>query len=192
MTPAQRIAAKAAIWLVALLPLPLLTLSVLRGALEPDPGEAIVHQLGLCALWLLAASLACTPLRQLSGSVEWLRLRRLLGLFSFFYACLHLLAFALFIVGFNWQQLLTELSERAYIVAGLAAVICLLPLAITSTRSWQRRLGRRWKVLHRLVYVAALLVMVHMWWQVRSDYGEALFYSALLGGLLLVRVLRKA
>lgn len=191
MTRAYRTALKSALWLLALLPLLLLALDARQGALGPDPGEEIVHQLGLVALWMLAATLAVSPLRRLTGGVEWLRYRRLLGLFCFFYACLHLAAFALFIVGLDVTRLVQEFYQRNYIVAGLAAVLCLLPLAITSTRGWQRRLGVRWRKLHKLVYVAALLVLVHLWWQVRSDYGEALLYTFLLGGLLAFRALRR-
>ncbi|NNC55579.1 MAG: sulfoxide reductase heme-binding subunit YedZ [Pseudomonadales bacterium] len=187
MKKLPRAAIKSLIYVIALLPLLQLVLGVRSDSLGPHPGEAIMEQLGLAALWLLIATLACSPLRRLTGSAEPLRFRRLLGLFCFFYACLHLLAFSILIVGFDWQQLLQEFSERGYIVAGLAAILCMLPLALTSTRGWQRRLGARWKTLHQLVYLAAIFVLVHLWWQVRSDYGEALLYTVLLGGLLLSR-----
>ncbi|MGB5324381.1 MAG: protein-methionine-sulfoxide reductase heme-binding subunit MsrQ [Pseudomonadales bacterium] len=189
MSKKRRVAIKSVLWTIATLPLLLLWYAATQGKLGPDPGEEIVHQLGLCALWLLIATLSITPLRKLTRNAEWLRYRRLLGLFCFFYACLHLLAFALFIVGLNLEQLAIEFSERNYIVAGLAAILCLLPLAVTSTQGWQKKLGMRWKRLHQLVYLAAVLVLVHLWWQVRSDYGEAFLYTALLGGLLFIRVL---
>lgn len=171
---------------LALLPLVLLLTDLLQSALGPDPGEVVTERLGLAAFQLLLITLAMTPLKRLTGWPGWVRMRRQLGLFCFFYACLHLLAFLQFVVG--WQDLWPSFTRRPYIVAGLLAFLILLPLAVTSTQGMMRRLGKRWKPLHRGVYVAALAAWVHFLWQARSDIGEMLAYGLLLGALLGLRL----
>ncbi len=167
---------------LALLPLVLLVADISRSALGPDPGEVVTERLGLTAFQLLLVTLAMTPLKRLTGWSGWLRVRRQLGLFCFFYACLHLLAFLQFIIG--WQDILASFTKRPYILAGLLAFLILLPLALTSTRGMVRRLGKRWKLLHRGIYPAAIAAWVHFLWQARSDVGEMLAYGLVLALLL--------
>jgi methionine sulfoxide reductase heme-binding subunit len=174
-------------WLVFLLPLlPLAWLfdqawSMNLGA---DPAQAIVQFTGLWTLRLLWITLAVTPLRRIFHWGWLQRYRRMLGLYTLFYAIVHLLAFATFILGWRLDLLLRELSERPYILVGLLALLLLIPLGVTSTRGMQRRLGARWVKLHRLVYVIALLAMVHFIWQIRSSFEDQLLYGVILAALL--------
>jgi sulfoxide reductase heme-binding subunit YedZ len=172
-----------------LLPLGWLVYAAATGGIGPDPAEVILHVSGEWGLRLLALTLALPLLRQLLGKPWPMRLRRMLGLFAFFYACLHLAGFAHFHVGWSGALLAEEVVERPYITAGFLAWLLLLPLAVTSTRGMQRRLGKRWRQLHRLVYPAAVLACVHLVWQVRSDAAEALVYVLIFGLLLGWRLL---
>jgi sulfoxide reductase heme-binding subunit YedZ len=178
-------------WLVFLLPLvPLAALvwDAYRFNLGADPAQAIVHETGSWAINMLWITLAVTPLRRL---LKWhwpMRYRRMFGLYVLFYAVIHLLSFATFILGWRWDLLLQELSERPYIVVGFVALVLLIPLGVTSTRGMQRRLGRNWLRLHKTVYLIALLAMVHIIWQIRADFLDQLIYGALLVLLLGTRV----
>lgn len=161
------------------------------GGLGADPIAEIEHRLGLWALRLLMIALAVTPLRQLSGQPVLLRFRRLLGLYAFFYASLHLTAYlALDLKGY-WTQIFEEIAKRPYITVGFLAWLLLIPLAVTSTQGMMRRLGRRWGQLHRLVYAIAVLAVLHFWWLVKSDIREPLLYATILAALLGWRVWRK-
>jgi sulfoxide reductase heme-binding subunit YedZ len=155
--------------------------------LGPDPGDALTDVFGLWALRLLLLTLAVTPLSRLLGAPGVVTLRRPLGLFAFFYAMLHVTTYVLFLAG-DLQGVLGDLAERPYIIAGAVALLSMLPLAVTSTRGWQRRLGRRWKRLHRLVHVCAVAALVHLLWQVRSDYGEFLLHALAFALLVALRV----
>ncbi|WP_417227335.1 sulfite oxidase heme-binding subunit YedZ [Amphritea sp.] len=172
------------LFLLLLLPLVLLIQALLNGDLGADPAKVIVKDLGFWALFWLWLTLAVTPLRRLLGWRELILYRRMLGLFAFFYGVLHLLAFATFLVGWRMDILLTELTKRPYIIVGGLALLMLLPLALTSTQRMQRRLGKRWKTLHSLIYPASLLVMLHFVWQIRSDFSQQLIFSILLALLL--------
>ncbi|MGV8863948.1 MAG: protein-methionine-sulfoxide reductase heme-binding subunit MsrQ [Pseudomonas sp.] len=154
-------------------------------ALGPDPGKILVDRLGLGTLILLLITLAMTPLQRLSGWAGWIAVRRQLGLWCFAYVVMHLSAYAVFILGLDWAQLGVELIKRPYIIVGSLAFVCLLALAVTSNRYSQRRLGVRWKKLHRLVYVILGLGLLHMLWIVRADLKEWAVYAA-IGALLLV------
>lgn len=178
------------VFLLSLLPLVGLIDGIASNQLGPDPAEQLMHITGEWTLRFLGATLLVSPLRHWTGISLFLRLRRMLGLFTFFYATLHLVSFAQFYTGWSPAALWIELAERPYITAGFVAWIVMLPLALTSTRSMQRRLGRRWVVLHRGVYVCAVAACLHMVWQVRSDAGEALFYSVFFALLLAWRVWR--
>ena len=153
--------------------------------LGPDPGKVLVDRLGLGTLILLLITLAMTPLQKLSGWAGWIAVRRQLGLWCFAYVVLHLSAYLAFILGFDWSQLGVELRKRPYIIVGVLGFLCLLALALTSNRYSQRRLGARWKKLHRLVYVILGLGLLHMLWIVRADLKEWAIYAA-IGALLLV------
>ena len=156
--------------------------------LGPDPGKVLVDNLGLGALVLLLITLAMTPLQQLSRWAGWIAVRRQLGLWCFAYAALHLFGYVLFIAGMRPELVLRDLSERPYIIVGALTFVGLLALAITSNRFSIRKLGRRWKTLHRLIYVILLLALLHMLWVVRADLGEWLAYALIGGALLLMRV----
>ena len=159
--------------------------------LGANPVEKIQDTLGIWGLRLLLATLAITPLRQLTGQVEWLAYRRMLGLFAFFYLSSHLLFYVAVDQELAWAILIEDVSERPFITAGFAGFLLLVPLAVTSTRRAQRRLGRRWLRLHRLIYPAAVLGCVHFWWQVKADIREPLAYSAVLAILLAWRLYRR-
>ncbi|NVK42900.1 MAG: sulfoxide reductase heme-binding subunit YedZ [Oceanospirillaceae bacterium] len=179
------------IFLLPLLPLAWLVDRALALDLGADPAQAIVQFTGIWTLRLLFITLAVTPLRRLFRW-SWLqRYRRMMGLYTLFYAVLHLLAFATFIVGWRTDLLLRELSERPYIVVGSLALLLLIPLGVTSTRNWQRRLGPRWAKLHRLVYPIALLAMLHFIWQIRSSFQEQLIYGLILAWLLGYRLWKR-
>lgn len=136
-------------------------------------------------LWL---TLAVTPLRRWTGWSQLLRLRRMLGLYAFFYACLHVTAYTTLYMQFDWLTLLEDLTERPYIIVGFLAFLGLWPLALTSTHRQMRRLGRHWQRLHRLVYLVAGLVVVHFTWQTKSDLNQPVFYALLLSLLFAVRI----
>ncbi|MBH3341882.1 protein-methionine-sulfoxide reductase heme-binding subunit MsrQ [Pseudomonas mendocina] len=156
--------------------------------LGPDPGKVLVDNLGLGALILLLITLTMTPLQQLSRWGGWIAVRRQLGLWCFAYAGLHLSGYVLFIAGLRLDLVLRDLSERPYIIVGALAFVGLLALAATSNRFSIRRLGRKWKALHRLVYVILMLALLHMLWVVRADLGEWLAYAFIGGALLLARL----
>lgn len=182
-------AVKPLVFAACLLPLGWLVYATATGGVGPDPAEVIMHVSGEWGLRILALTLALPLLRQLLDSAWPMRLRRMLGLFAFFYACLHLASFAHFYVGWSSALLVEEVIKRPYITAGFLAWLLLLPLAFTSTRGMQRRLGKRWRQLHRLVYPAAVLACVHLVWQVRSDIAEALVYALIFALLLGWRLL---
>ncbi|MBD8685090.1 protein-methionine-sulfoxide reductase heme-binding subunit MsrQ [Pseudomonas sp. CFBP 13719] len=157
-------------------------------ALGPDPGKVLVDRLGLGTLILVMITLCMTPLQKLSGWAGWIAVRRQLGLWCFAYVCLHLAAYLFFVLGLDWSQLGVELVKRPYIIVGSLAFLCLLALAVTSNRYSQRRLGRRWKQLHRLIYVVLGLGLLHFLWIVRADLEEWSIYAAAGALLMLLRV----
>jgi methionine sulfoxide reductase heme-binding subunit len=179
---------KAAVFVLAALPAVTLALDGVRGNLTADPIEEITHRTGWWALTLLLITLGVTPVRRLTGWNQLVQLRRMLGLYAFFYASLHLLTYVVLDLFFALDILLEDIVRRPYITVGVAAFLILLALAVTSTKGWIRRLGRRWQQLHRLVYVAAVLGVVHFYWQVKADTREPLIYAGILVVLLAARV----
>ncbi|AMB81078.1 sulfoxide reductase heme-binding subunit YedZ [Pseudomonas fragi] len=157
-------------------------------ALGPDPGKVLVDRLGLGTLILLLVTLCMTPMQKLAGWAGWIAVRRQLGLWCFAYVVLHLCAYLTFVLGFDWSQLGVELRKRPYIIVGSLGFLCLLVLAVTSNRYSQRRLGVRWKKLHRLVYVVLGLGLLHMLWIVRADLKEWSIYASIGICLLLLRI----
>ncbi|AZC65724.1 protein-methionine-sulfoxide reductase heme-binding subunit MsrQ [Pseudomonas chlororaphis] len=157
-------------------------------ALGPDPGKVLVDRLGLGTLIFLLITLSMTPLQKLTGWAGWIAVRRQLGLWCFAYVVLHLSAYAVFILGLDWSQLGVELRKRPYIIVGSLGFLGLLALAVTSNRYSQRRLGSRWKKLHRLVYLILGLGLLHMLWIVRADLKEWAIYASIGALLLLLRV----
>ncbi len=178
---------KPALFLLALLPLALLLVQGATGGLGANPVETVTRTTGDWALRLLLATLAVTPLRRLTGWGELIRLRRMLGLFSFFYASLHLATYVILDLGFNLAWVAEDVVKRPYITIGFGVFLLLLPLALTSNQWSIRRLGRRWKRLHRLVYPAAAGAVLHYLWLVKADPRTPLIY---LGVLLLLLALR--
>ena len=172
----------------ALAPLILLLVDYATGRLSFNPIREITLRTGRYALILLVLSLACTPVRVLTGWNPVMRLRRPLGLYAFMYAGLHLLVFAGLDYGFKLSLIWEELAQRRFIQVGLVAFLLLLPLAVTSTRQWIAKLGKSWKRLHRLVYLAALLALLHFLWVVKGDLRRPLVYAVVVVLLLVVRI----
>lgn len=157
-------------------------------ALGPDPGKVLVDRLGLGTLILLLITLAMTPMQRMTGWPGWIVVRRQLGLWCFAYVVMHMCAYAVFILGLDWSQLGVELVKRPYIIVGALAFLCLLALAVTSNRYSQRRLGTRWKKLHRLIYLILALGLLHMFWIVRADLKEWSLYAVIGAVLLSLRI----
>lgn len=198
MTQRWVVIIKTALWAACLAPFGLLVLQGFgyAGGLGANPVEQILNVCGKTGLNLLVLTLSITPIRRSTGINRLVLFRRLLGLFAFFYLTTHFLTYALldlgliFTPGTAWATLLVDITERPYITVGFTALMLLVPLAVTSTRGMQRRLGRRWTQLHRLVYVIAVLGLVHYWWQIKSsaDVAEPLLYAFILAVLLGVRL----
>lgn len=177
---------------LAALPAVALALRFAVEGLGANPIEDITHTTGEWGLRLVLASLAVTPARRLFGWRRIAPLRRTLGLAGFAYACLHVATWAILDHGLALEAILEDLTERPFVMAGMAAFLLLLPLAITSTRGWMRRLGKRWVFLHRLVYLAAILAVVHHFWGLKADLRPAIVHAVLLAALLGVRIAWKA
>jgi len=157
-------------------------------ALGADPVKVMLHTCGRWALNFLMITLCMTPLRDLTHSVFWLRFRRMFGLFAFFYVILHFTVYLVFDQAGKWGALWQDIVKRPYITIGMLGLLLLIPLAVTSTAKAQRRLGRRWTTLHRLVYLIAILGVWHFWWQVKKDISQPLLYVCGLSLLLGYRV----
>jgi len=170
--------------ILAWLPLVYLLYGGYNHQLGGDPQEKVLHELGSWGLIFLLLSLSMTPARILYSRFPWIRFRRMLGLYSAFYLLLHLIIYVIFFLGFSASELLNEIIERPYITVGMLAFSGLIPLAITSTRRAQRRLGKKWKKLHQLVYPIAGLGLVHFVWQSKSDLNEPLAYVS--WGIILI------
>ena len=177
-------AAKAAIFLAALLPAALLVRGMVEENLGVNPAETIQLQTGRWALKFLLLSLAVTPVRRLTGWNTVIQYRRMLGLFAFFYAALHFLSYWAFDLTFAFGAMVADVVKRPFIAVGFAAFLLLVPLALTSTKGWIRRLGRRWALLHRLVYVSAILAAIHFAWKVKVFSGDPVLYAAAVAVLL--------
>ena len=187
--PARRIRQLHALAIaIGVLPAASLVVGALTDGLGAEPIERITHVTGRWTLRFLLVSLAVTPFRRLSGWRWVAPLRRTFGLIAFSYACLHYGTFIVLEHFFDWQLILEDVLERRYVTAGFAALLCLVPLAATSTRAMMRRLGRRWNTLHRLAYLAAILGVVHFLWLVKADHLEPLLYAAALSLLFGARL----
>jgi sulfoxide reductase heme-binding subunit YedZ len=156
--------------------------------LTANPIQAITQRTGLTALIILVLSLAMTPLNTVFGLKQVIPLRRPLGLYTFWYASLHFLTFIALDYGLDPSLIVEAIGEKPYALVGFSAYIMLAPLALTSTKGWQKRLGKRWKLLHKLVYVAAALVILHFVWLVKADYRDPLLYGSIIAGLFILRV----
>ena len=173
---------------LALVPLALLLWRFKTDQLTANPIQFITHWTGNAALRLLLLSLAVTPVKRLAALPALNPLRKRLGLWGFFYASLHLTIFIGLDYFFDWRLLWEELSQKRYVLVGFTAWLLLLPLAVTSTRGWQKRLGRKWTLLHRSVYAVTPLAVIHFVWLVKSDYREPALYGIVVALLLLLRI----
>lgn len=180
---------KSAVFLIALLPLAKLGLAAYLDNLGANPIEKITHVTGFWALTFLLITLAVTPLRRLSGWLWLMRLRRMLGLFAFFYAALHFATYLVLDQFFDWEAIGKDIVKRPYITIGFSAFVVLIPLAISSNDAILRRLGgKRWLALHRLVYPCAVAGVVHFWWLVKKDITNPFIFAILLALLLGIRL----
>ena len=183
---------KIAVHLACLLPVAWLVWEGYKNNLGPDPTRTVTYFTGRGILRLLAITLAISPLRKMFPKrLGWLiRFRRLFGLYAFFYACLHLLTYVWLYAGFSLMTMEADISQRKFIVAGLAAWLMLLPLAVTSSRWAIRKMGgKKWNQLHKLVYVAAIAGLVHYWWGVKPGVMRPLDITVIILGILLSRPL---
>lgn len=180
------------VFLLCLLPALRLAAAAALGRLGVDPVETLTRSTGIWTLNFLFITLAVTPVRKLSGW-QWLgQLRRMLGLYCFFYACLHFLTYLVFDQFFDWAGMVRDIAKRPYITVGFTAFLLLFPLALTSTDAMIRRLGgRNWRRLHRLVYAIAMLGVLHYLWLVKRDITDPAWYVLVLGVLLSMRLLRR-
>ena len=179
---------KPIVFTMALVPLLRLVLLGFFGDLGANPIAKITHQTGLWTLNLLLVTLAITPVRRVTGQLWLIQYRRMLGLFAFFYAVLHMLTYVWLDQFFNVHAMVHDIAKRPFITRGSAAFLMLVPLALTSTKSAIRRLGRRWQQLHRLAYFAAVAGVIHFVWLVKKDIRQPMIYAFVLAALLGYRV----
>jgi sulfoxide reductase heme-binding subunit YedZ len=184
--------AKQILFGLSLLPLSWLVWLGMHDGLTANPIEFITRATGDWTLYFLCFTLAITPLRRLTGQNSLLRLRRMLGLFTFFYACLHFLTFLWFDHFFDLADMVRDILKRPFIAMGFSAFVLLVPLALTSNDVMVRKLGRRWMVLHRLIYVIAVFSMLHFWWMRagKNNFAEPLIMGAIVAVLLVLRLIR--
>lgn len=178
---------KPVVFTLCLLPLGWLVFALLTDRLGANPIEELTRDSGEWTLRLLLITLCMTPLRRASGWSWPLRVRRMLGLFAFFYASMHLTTYLWLDQFFDWGEILRDIIKRPFITVGMTAFVLLLPLAVTSTNAMMKRLGRNWTRLHQLVYVIPALGVLHFWWLVKADVREPLVYAGLLVLLLALR-----
>jgi methionine sulfoxide reductase heme-binding subunit len=176
---------KVVVFTTCLVPLALLVWRGLNNDLSADPIAYITHRTGDWTLRFLVITLAITPLRKILHLPQLIRFRRMMGLFAFFYVCLHFTTWIWLDKSFVWSEMWKDVLKRPFITVGFAGLVLLIPLAITSTAGWIRRLGgKRWQVLHRLIYLIAILGVIHYYWLVKSDVRKPLFYGFLVAILL--------
>jgi sulfoxide reductase heme-binding subunit YedZ len=166
-------------------------LGIAGQTLGPNPIREMLHMTGKTSLNLLMITLVVSPLRETTGWIALLGIRRMLGLFSFAYALMHFLIYAVLELDLDFSDLTREIARRPFIIVGSLALLALIPLAITSTNRMMRKLGRRWQTLHQLIYPVTILAVWHYYWQVKADIREPLIYAAALGALLGYRIWRK-
>ncbi len=182
---------KPAVFVACAMPAVLMTLAAFgKGPMDlgADPVRRLIHACGITALNLLLVTLAVTPVRELTGWRNLLRLRRMLGLFAFFYALAHFTVYFTLDQWFDFVAVGADILKRPYITIGMLALLLLVPLAVTSTNGMMRRLGRRWTTLHRLIYPVTALALWHFWWQVKADIREPLLYVAIFAVLMAWRL----
>ncbi len=181
---------KPAVFCTALIPFAWLIWRIAVNDLGPDPAQELAISTGEWTLRFLLITLSLTPLRNISGQIAFVRIRRMVGLFALFYAAIHFTVWMSLLLGFRWFAIGEELLERPYISIGFLALLILIALGITSPKAMVRRMGRNWKRLHRLIYLAAILAIIHLTWILRTDVSEAVFYGSILAILLGYRLYR--
>ena len=179
---------KSIIFILCLLPLALLFRNFYFDELGANPFEVLTRSTGEWTLRFVLITLAMTPLRRITGAAWPLRFRRMFGLFTFFYVCVHLLTYLWLDHFFDWEEIVTDIVKRPYITLGMLAFLFLTPLALTSTKKMMKRLGKRWKSLHKLIYAIAVLGVLHFLLLVKADLREPIIYAAILFVLFLVRL----
>jgi len=181
-------AAKVLVFLACLTPFVWLALRTLTGRLGINPVEDLELTTGIWALRFLIVTLAVTPVRRLTGWNRVIQYRRMFGLFTFFYACVHFCIYIGVDQFFAFGFILKDVVKRPFITMGFTAFILMIPLALTSTKGWIRRLGRRWQLLHRLIYISAVCASVHYLWKVKVMIGSPVYYAIVIGLLLGFRI----
>jgi methionine sulfoxide reductase heme-binding subunit len=180
---------KPVVFLACLIPVGLLGWKAYNQALGANPIEVITHATGDWTLRFLLITLSVTPIRKLTGQLWLIRYRRMFGLFAFFYGTLHFLTYIWLDKFFDLHEMLHDVAKRKFITVGFTAFVLLIPLALTSTQGWIRRLGgKRWQALHRLIYFSAIAGVIHYWWLVKADIHKPLEYAAILTVLLGYRI----
>jgi sulfoxide reductase heme-binding subunit YedZ len=182
-------AAKVLVFLACLMPFLWLAFRTLTGRLGINPIEDLELTTGIWALRFLTITLAVTPVRRLTGWNRVIQYRRMFGLFTFFYVCLHFTIYIGLDQTFAFDLILKDVAKRPFITMGFTAFVLMVPLALTSTKGWIRRLGRRWQLLHRLIYVSAICAAVHYLWKVKVMIGSPVYYAIVIALLLAFRVL---
>jgi sulfoxide reductase heme-binding subunit YedZ len=180
--------AKPLVFALSLVPAGVLVARGVAGNLGVNPAETLQLQTGLWALRFLLVTLAITPLRRVTGWHAVIHYRRMLGLFAFFYATAHVFTYVVLDQFFAFDLMLKDIVKRPFITAGVVAFAAMIPLALTSTKGWIRRLGRRWQVLHRLIYLSGAAAALHFAWKVKVVFGEPVYYAVILAVLLGFRV----
>lgn len=182
---------KALLFVLALIPLARLIWLGVNDNLTANPIEFIERSTGTWALIILLITLSMTPIRLMTGIAWQIQLRRMMGLFMFFYACLHFTTYVWLDHWFDWSEISKHIIKHPYVLIGFSAFVLALPLALTSTNGMMRRLGARWKQLHYTVYIVAILGVLHFWWLVKKDIREPLLYAIILFLLLGIRLYYK-
>jgi len=171
---------KPVLFLACLVPFIALVIGAVNNTLGTNPVETMTHETGEWTLRFLLLTLMITPLRRLSGKIWLIKLRRMLGLYAFFYACLHFITYIWFDQYFDWMEVIRDIPKRPFITVGFTAFVLLIPLAVTSNNKMMRRLKKNWVKLHKLVYVIAVLGILHFLWLVKADTLEPLIYASIL------------
>jgi sulfoxide reductase heme-binding subunit YedZ len=171
---------KPLLFIFSALPAGYLIYALFTENLGANPIEKLLHETGFWTLTFLLITLSITPLRKLTGWNKTIQFRRMIGLFSFFYAFMHFAVYLGLDRIFEWSEIVEDLSKRPYITIGFTAFIMLIPLTVTSTKGWIRKLGKKWQKLHRLIYLIAVLGVIHFWWLVKKDISEPLIFALIL------------
>ena len=179
---------KPLVFIACLMPIANMAFGGFRAQLGANPIEAITHETGDWTIRMLLATLAITPLRRITGINELISFRRMIGLFAFFYGTLHFLTYIWLDKFFDWHEIVKDVYKRPFITAGFTGFVLMIPLAITSTKGWIRRLGKKWTMLHRLIYISATAGVVNYIWLVKKDIRKPMIYAVILAVLLLWRI----